>query len=104
MTGVSLCAELGYLYESRITVSERSDRKASVRSLIPGSGRHVASHLVAAASMRDPPYLRRRSSQRELTVACRSGILALCTRLRWMVRCGQEYFPMATAMSQAVTR
>ena len=29
MTGVSLCAELGYLYESRITVSERSGRKES---------------------------------------------------------------------------
>jgi hypothetical protein len=32
------------------------------------------------------------------------GILALCARLRWRPRCGQDTFPDGNAMSQAVTR
>jgi hypothetical protein len=34
MTGVSLCAELGDLYESRLTVGERSGRKYSAGRML----------------------------------------------------------------------
>jgi hypothetical protein len=60
MTGVSLCAEPGYLYESRITVSERSGRKESARFacalelrsrcvMIAGRGRRARSADLAQA-------------------------------------------------------
>ncbi len=44
MTGVALCAELGDLYESRLTVRERSGRKESaIRSLALAGDGHAPS-------------------------------------------------------------
>ena len=44
MTGVALCTELGDLYQSRLTVRERSGRKesASIKIYWPGPGVHAA--------------------------------------------------------------
>jgi trans-aconitate methyltransferase len=53
MTGVTLCAELGHLYESRLTVRKRSDRKESadtrviedqITTLRPYNARYTGDH------------------------------------------------------------
>jgi len=59
MTGVALCTELGDLYESRLTVGERSGRKDSaIRSLVLGKSSYVWGQPLVVTVARDPPIIR----------------------------------------------